>query len=199
MNVISRLAFAVGVVLCGAAWAATGRGEEAKQTPTPPQTYVLSPNDLVLVKVYRHADLESRLRISKDGTTTFPLLGTIQLGGKTLEEATAYIRHLLAQDYLVNPQVSVTVVEYAKRRFTVLGQVQKPGSFEIPSEESVNFLAAIAMAGGFTRLANTSKVSVTRTVGEKKSVFILDARAAAKEAEFLIQPDDIINVPQRIF
>jgi hypothetical protein len=78
---------------------------------------------------------------------------------------------------LVNPQITLTVLEYAKRRFTVLGQVQKPGTFEIPSEESVGFLEAIAMAGGFTRLANTGKIVVTRMVSGKKSTFVLDARA----------------------
>jgi protein involved in polysaccharide export with SLBB domain len=108
----------------------------AKPSYQSPTTYVLSPNDLVLIKVYRHDDLESRLRIAKDGSSIFPLLGTVQLGGKTVEQATASVRELLAKDYLVNPQVTITVLEYAKRRFTVLGQVLKPGSYEIPSEES---------------------------------------------------------------
>ena len=91
-------------------------------------TYALSPNDLVLVKVYRHDDLETKLRVASDGTATFPLLGTVNLGGKTLEEASAHIRDLLSKDYLVNPQVTITMLEYSKRRFTVLGQVQKPGA-----------------------------------------------------------------------
>jgi polysaccharide export outer membrane protein len=164
-----------------------------------PTTYVLSPNDLVLIKVYRHDDLESRLRIAKDGTSIFPLLGTVQLGGKTVEQATASVRELLAKDYLVNPQVTITVLEYAKRRFTVLGQVLKPGSYEIPSEESVNLLEAVAIAGGFTRLSNTSKITVARMVGDKRTVFTLDVTTANKDSEFQIQPDDTINVPQRIF
>src|SRR6185436_12138884 len=109
-------------------------------------TYALTPNDLILIKVYRNDDLESKLRIESDGTSTFPLLGTIKLGGKTVEEAMVYIRHPLGKYYLVNPQVTITVLEYAKRRFSVLGQVQKPGAYEIPSEESVNLLEAIAMA-----------------------------------------------------
>src|SRR5947208_2238396 len=165
------------ILLCGLLPA---RGGELVETnlpvSLPRRAYVLAPNDLVLVKVYRQDDLESRLRIAADGTTTFPLLGTINLGGKTLEEGTALIRDLLAKDYLVNPQVTVTILEYAKRRFTVLGQVQRPGSFEIPSEESVNLLEGIAMAGGFTRLANSAKVTVTRTVNRKKVTMVLDAK-----------------------
>jgi len=169
-------------------------------TSAPARPYVLGPNDLVLVKVYRQEDLESRIRISADGTSTFPLLGTINLGGKTLEEATAHIRELLQKDYLVNPQVSLTILEYAKRRFTVLGQVQRPGSFEIPNEESVNLLEAIAMGGGFTRLANTSKITITRTAGGKKATLILDAKTLTESStsNLVILPDDTITVPQRI-
>ena len=170
----------------------------ASAVSTPAKTYVLSPNDLVLVKVYRHDDLESKLRLASDGTTTFPLLGTVELGGKTLEEATVYFRDLLGKDYLVNPQVTVTILEYAKRRFTVLGQVQKPGAYEIPSEESVNLLEAIAIAGGFTRLANSAKITVTRTVGDKKASFVLDAKDMATDTEFVVRPDDTITIPQRI-
>jgi polysaccharide export outer membrane protein len=145
--------------------------------------------------------LESRLRIGANGNTTFPLLGTINLGGKTLEDATTQIRDLLAQDYLVNPQVTLTILEYAKRRFTVLGQVQKPGTFEIPSEESVDLLEAIAMAGGFTRLANTAKIIITRTIGGKKSTFVLDAKAITSDgntSQVTVHPEDTITVGQRI-
>jgi polysaccharide export outer membrane protein len=165
-----------------------------------PKAYVLAPNDLVLVKVYRQDDLESRVRLAANGNTTFPLLGTINLGGKTLEEATTQIRELLAKDYLVNPQVTLTILEYAKRRFTVLGQVQRPGTFEIPSEESVDLLEAVAMAGGFTRLANTSKIIITRTIGGKKSTFVLDARnvTANGTAQVTVMPEDTITVAQRI-
>jgi polysaccharide export outer membrane protein len=169
--------------------------------PLPAKAYVLAPNDLVLVKVYRQDDLESRVRIAANGATSFPLLGTINLGGKTLEEATAHIRELLARDYLVNPQVSLTILEYAKRRFTVLGQVQKPGTFEIPSEESVDVLEAVAMAGGFTRLANTAKITITRTVGGKKSTFVLDAKAITADgstSRITISPEDTITIGQRI-
>jgi len=166
-----------------------------------PKAYVLAPNDLVLVKVYRQDDLESRVRLAANGNTTFPLLGTINLGGKTLEEATAQIRELLAKDYLVNPQVSLTILEYAKRRFTVLGQVQRPGTFEIPSEESVDLLEAVAMAGGFTRLANTAKITITRTVGGKKSTIVLDTKAITANgstSQVGIMPEDTITVAQRI-
>jgi polysaccharide export outer membrane protein len=98
--------------------------------------------------------------------------------------------------------VTVTVVEYSKRRFTILGQVQKPGSYEFPNEESVELLQAIAMGGGFTRLANPGRVTVTRSIAGQKINYNLDARAMAKDAEtkaFEVLPDDVITVAERIF
>ena len=178
----------------------------SSDTSAPPasvtQTYILSPSDVVQVKVYQEDDLESKLRIARDGTTSFPLIGVIKLGGKTVEQAANLIRDELAKDYLVNPQVTLTVIEYAKRRFTVLGQVQKPGTFEIPNEESVTLLQAIAMAGGYTRLANKANVTVTRTANGKKATFSLDVNHATSDLKvqpFIIIPDDTITVPERIF
>ena len=166
------------------------------------ETYRLAPNDMIEVKVYQEDDLTTKVRLAKDGTVTFPLLGTVGLGGKSVDECAAHIRELLGKDYLVNPQVTITVVEYAKRRFTVLGQVQKPGSFEIPNEESVTLLQAIAMAGGYTRLANTSRVIVTRVKDGKKATYNLDVKSATNDTDtkpFEIQPDDTITIVERVF
>lgn len=169
--------------------------------PPIPSTYRLCPNDVLRVKVFQEDDLTTELRLGKDGSATFPLLGVINLGGKTVDEAAATIRQLLGKDYLVNPQVTLTVTEYAKRRFTVLGQVQKPGSYDIPSEESVTLLQAIAMAGGFGRLAVQSKVTITRTVGGKKTL-IVDVKSAANDPNikpFEILAEDTIFVAERVF
>src|SRR4051812_46168895 len=87
--------------------------------------YVLTANDIVHVKVYQEDDLEAKVRISKDGSIVLPLLGSVTVGGKTREHAARMIRELLGEKYLVNPLVSLDIVEYSKRRFTVLGQVQR--------------------------------------------------------------------------
>src|SRR6266704_1573923 len=177
-------------------------GEQTADAPplAEPQTYILSPNDVVQVKVYQEDDLETKMRIGKDGTTSFPLIGVINLGGKTVAQAADLIRARLADGYLVNPQVTVTVLEYAKRRFTVLGQVQKPGSYEIPNEESVSLLEAIAIAGGYTRLANRANVIVTRSVAGRKTALSLDVNHATNDPNtpaFVIHPDDIITISER--
>lgn len=166
------------------------------------KVYRINPNDLVHIKVYQEDDLETKVRVSADGGATFPLLGSIQLGGRTVEEATVQIRQALARDYLVNPQVTLVVLEYSKKRFTVLGQVQKPGSYEIPSEESVYFPQAIALAGGFTRIAKKSKVSITRQTGGSQSTIFIDANSKAPGSNpqtFQILPGDTITVEEGLF
>lgn len=164
--------------------------------------YILSPNDVVQMKVYQEDDMETKVRIGKDGTASFPLIGAVQIGGRSVEQAAAVVSQMLDRDYLVNPQVTLSVVEYSKRRFTVLGQVQKPGTFEIPSEESATLLQAIAMAGGYTRLANPGKVTITRVHGGQKMSYTLDARSLASDANakaFDVQADDTITVHERFF
>ena len=191
-----------GLLAAGPLGALAGDHTAAAPPLTEPQTYVLSPNDVVQVRVYQEDDLETKMRIGKDGTTSFPLIGVINLGGKTVAQAADLIRARLADGYLVNPQITVSVLEYAKRRFTVLGQVQKPGTYEIPNEESMTFLQAVAMAGGYTRLANRGSVTVTRMVGGKKTNFNLDLKSATSDLNtqpFEILPDDTITVAERIF
>lgn len=164
-------------------------------------TYRLSPSDVIRMKVFQEDELATEARIGKDGSVTIPLVGVVNLGGKTVEEATAHLRELFGKDYLVNPQVTLTVSEYAKRRFTVLGQVQKPGTYDIPSEESVTLLQAIAMAGGFNRLAVQGRVTVTRTLGGKRT-FSVDLKSTANDPDtkpFEILPDDMIMVSERVF
>jgi len=122
--------------------------------------------------------------------------------GKTVAQARELIRDLLAKDYLANPQVTVSVLEYGKSLFTVLGEVQKPGSYEIPPDQSYHLLQAIAVAGGYTRLGAPGRVSVQRMQGSQKQVFRLDAGAMAKNPNvslFMILPGDTITVGEKIF
>src|SRR5215210_2983012 len=71
--------------------------------------YVLSPNDLVEIRVFQEEDLRTAARISKDGTINFPLIGVVRIAGMTMQDAAKAVRDLLEKDYLVNPQVSLSV------------------------------------------------------------------------------------------
>ena len=207
--------FTLTVMLClwAGLWLAPAAGAQSTNTPSGksaksdpaepkvPKVYVLRPDDTVQVTVYQEEDMGAKARLEKDGTILLPLLGKIQIGGKSLEDASRAIRELLGKDYLVNPQVSVSIVEYGKRRFTVLGQVQRPGSYEMPSEEPMNLLQAIAVAGGYTRIGAPTKVTVQRRVNDETKTFKLDAEAMSKDQNakpFEIQPDDTITIGERL-
>ncbi len=209
----------IGVILVIAGWPLTGpvlaqTSESARaQTPPPSKSasdlgpvivaspqYVLRQGDVVEVKVYQEEDLTSLSRIDRDGAITMPLLGSVKVGSNSVEAATVLIRDLLAKDYLVNPQVTMNVREFAKRRYTVLGQVQRPGTFEMPADDSVSLLQAIATAGGYTRIGNPRKITVQRRIGAENQLLQLDAEAMAvdkkqKPAEIL--PDDVIVVGEK--
>ena len=177
------------------------KGEGGSLSATSPQ-YILRQGDVVQVKVYQEEDLTSVSRIGKDGTITMPLLGSVKVVSNSLEQATIIVRDLLAKDYLVDPQVNLNVTEFAKRRFTVLGQVQRPGTYDMPADEAVSLLQAVATAGGYTRIANSRKITVQRTVGTENRLFQLDAEAMAlnkAQKPFDILADDVIVVGEKWF
>lgn len=168
----------------------------------PAKPYQITENDLVEVRVYQQDDLTTRSRIGPDGTITIPLLGAVSIKGKTVEEASSHIRGLLAKDYLVNPQVSVTIEEHAQRFFTVLGEVNRPGTYELPRGQPLTLLQAIAMGGGFTRIGAPGSVSIIREVGGQRKVFKIDAGAMAKNPKarpFEVLPFDTVMVGERLF
>jgi polysaccharide export outer membrane protein len=176
------------------ALSATGRGQQGN--------YLISPNDLVVVMVFQEDDLTTRARVANDGTITVPLIGSVHIGGKSVDDAAQLVRARLAKGFLVNPQVNITIVEYAKRLFTVLGQVQKGGTFEFPNQGPLDLLQAIGTAGGYTRIANPAKVIVKRQVNGRDTVFQLNAKAMAGDhaaKPFEILPGDTITVSESIF
>ncbi len=164
-----------------------------------PSGYVLSANDQVAVEVFGEDDLRTNGRLNGEGNLSLPLLGAIHLGGLTLGQAASRLTELYGKDYLVNPRVNIVLVGYAKRRFTVLGQVSRPGSYEMPdgSPEGVDLLEAIAMAGGYTRIAAPEKVSIRRG----NQLLRVDAKRQAKggRTNFSVQPGDTVTVGESIF
>jgi len=94
------------------------------------------------------------------------------------------------------------VVEYSRRRFTILGQVQRTGIYEFAGDEKLNLLQAIAIAGGFTRLASPSKVTIQRSEQGKVTTYKVNAETGGKDnrgAQFRILPDDTITIGTRLF
>ena len=176
-------------------------GAQALEAGTP-SNYRLSPNDLIYVKVFQEDDLSSTLRVSEDGSIIFPLIGNVKVGGQTVEAATRTIHDLLDARFLVNPQVTLTVLGYANRHITVLGQVQKPGDYNLRDQGSVSLLQAVGMAGGFTRLANSANIIVKRNVDGTEKILHLNGKTMASDDRsdpFVILPGDTITVTERFF
>ncbi len=171
-------------------------------TSMPPANYQLTPGDTVTIRVFREPELDSQQRLSRDGTINFPLLGVIRMAGKTTNDAAAMIVGLLAPDYILHPQVSVSITTYNKQHFTVLGQVSSPGTYDIPEEQTMDILGAVARAGGFTRLAKLSEVIVRRAAGSHEETFRVDVNRMMKDRNrprFVIQANDTISIPERFF
>ncbi|HEY5811332.1 MAG TPA: polysaccharide biosynthesis/export family protein [Terrimicrobiaceae bacterium] len=164
--------------------------------------YRLAANDLLDFRVFQEPELDQVIRISGDGTAIFPLIGAAQLGGRTIGEATELLRKRYMNGFLTNPQVTLTVRTYARKVFTVLGQVQKPGSYEIQGSESISLLQAIGLAGGYTRIANPGNVTVKRREGGTEKVYKFNAKKMAKtdvDTGFTVKPGDVITVAESIF
>src|SRR6059058_2106294 len=169
-----------------------------------PSGYILSPNDQVGVEVFGEEDLRTNGRLNPEGNLSVPLLGSIHLAGLTLTQAASKLTELYGRDYLVNPKVNVMLLGYAKRRFSMLGQVSRPGSYEMPesSPGGIDLLEAIAMAGGYTRIAAPERVTVRRhTATGGDQIFKVNAKRFTKGTGggFHVEPGDTITVGESIF
>ncbi len=169
-----------------------------------PAGYILTPNDQVAVEVFGEDDLRTNGRLNGEGNLSVPLLGSIRLAGLTLTQAASKLTELYGRDYLVSPKVNVMLIGYAKRRFSVLGQVNRPGSFEMPdgSPGGIDLLEAIAMAGGYTRIAAPERVSVRRHPATGSDQFFkVNAKRFTKGSggSFLVEPGDTVTVGESIF
>ncbi len=164
--------------------------------------YQVGAGDLLQVDVFLEAELSGSYRVSATGALHMPVIGVVDVGGRSERGAAAAVRAKLLDGYILDPQVTVRVVEYAQVRFTVLGQVRDPKTYAVDRSESVTLLQAIGMAGGFTRLANERRVTVKRRVGGEFRVMRFDAKEMARDggdSEFRVRDGDIIRIEESPF
>ena len=165
------------------AFAAKGTGTKASLPD-----YVLGTGDMIRIQVYDEEDLYLESRVSDRGTISYPFLGELKVAGFTSKQLAGTITSKLKGDYLINPKVSVDIIEY--REFYVNGEVEDPGGF--PFQPGVTVRKAISIAGGFKERASKEKINVIHDDdpnGEPKPVK-LDA---------FILPGDIITVEESFF
>ncbi len=159
----------------------------------------LGKGDVIEIKVFREPELDGVFRVGTEGNIKFPMIGNVSVMGKNPEQVAEVIRARLAGDYLRDPQVTVLLREQNSRKVHVFGEVAKAGTFGFRAGMTV--IEAITSAGGFGELAASNKVRVTRVVGNKEEVIVLKAGdiGEGKAANFLLQPGDIVFVPEAVF
>jgi len=165
--------------------------------------YLLRPSDLLQIQIFQEQDLTREVSVSQEYTISLPLIGTVDARNRSVRQVEEIIRQLYDRDYLVNPQVTLIVVRYAERSVNVIGSVNVPQAVPFPSERGLTLLDAIARAGGFNRLADRSKVSITRTDdGGVSRTFTVNAERLIDGNTanlYQLQVNDVINVPEKFF
>jgi polysaccharide export outer membrane protein len=163
--------------------------------------YVLVVGDVIELNIFREPDLATQATIARDGTVQLPLIREVQLAGRSIREAREVLRSLYDTSYLVDPQVFLNVIKYAQRKFTIMGQVARPGSYELQGGERIDLLEAVGLAGGFTRIANRGRVIIQRREGEAVTAIKANAKRMAdgREVPVEVQPGDVITVSESWF
>ncbi|MFN0130092.1 MAG: polysaccharide biosynthesis/export family protein [Verrucomicrobiales bacterium] len=177
------------------------RSDEPPPVDAASLNHRLAPGDSIEVRVFQEPDLDAKVTLSKDGRAALPLVGEVSLGRLTTTQAATAIVERYKKGYLKNPRVTVSIVDYARQRFTILGAISKPGSYFMPTGESLTLLQVIGMAGGYTRAANPSKVTIQRG-GTQGRVIEVDAKRMARSSQappFRIEAGDVITVAESLF
>lgn len=172
----------MGILLPAALWGQTRpaepkQNEPKAQSPTPPSPtqsektaessaaavdpnkYLIGPEDILFVKVWREPDFTLPLAVRPDGKITMPLIGDVQAGDQTPMQLTKTLTDLLSK-YLNNPDVNVIVTDVRSKRYYIDGEVNKPGTYLLVTPTTV--LEALSNAAGFRDFANTKKIRILR-------------------------------------
>lgn len=162
--------------------------------------YLLRPSDILQVKIFQEEDITREVSVSLDYKISLPLIGTVDVRGRSARAVEEMVRQLYDRDFYVNPQVSLIVLKYAERTVNVIGAVNAPQAVQFPPEKGLTLLDAIARAGGFNRLAKRSAVSIMRTDANGVSTTItVDAtRLISSQSAnlFQLEAGDVIFVPE---
>jgi len=177
---LAFLVFALGVFASGATGTAVAQADPVAAD------YVLGAGDKLRIQVFGEEDLSGEFEIDGSGRLSFPLIGEIVAGGKTVRGMVTELQTRLADGYLRDPRVSIEVINY--RPFTILGEVRNPGSY--PYKNGMSVYEAVGLAGGFTYRADEDEVEIKRD----KQTNTYPADETTK-----VMPGDVIRVGERFF
>jgi len=170
--------------------------ESQAQVVVDKERYVIGPEDVLYIHVWREDALSRTVPVRMDGNISLPLIHEIKAAGLTpiqLEEAIAE----KLKGFYENPNVSVTVMETNSFKVYVSGEVRTPGVYRLRSETSI--LQIIPMAGGFTDWAKQKKILIIRKENGKEKRLTVDYKKAMKgddpNSNIVLKPGDTIIVP----
>lgn len=168
--------------------------------PPPVESTSVGPSDVFHMQIVGEQNLPDTYTVASDGTVDLPYIHRVKVGGLEPQQIAELIRKkLMEEQILTNPSVVVAVTAYNSKQITVLGQVQKPGSF--PFASGMTLIQAISQAGGFNSIANKDKVYLTRKTakGAKTVSVSVDAITDGRSPDILLQAGDQVYVNERIF
>jgi polysaccharide export outer membrane protein len=131
----------------------------AISTPIPNQSFVIGPDDVLAINVWKEQEISRTVTVRSDGMISDALVGELQAAGRTPQQLQAEISHKL-KPFINNPTVTVITQEIKSRKISVLGKVANPGTF--PLTGSATVLDAIALAGGLRDFAKQTSIYVLR-------------------------------------
>ncbi len=156
-------------------------------------SYRLGAGDAISIRVYGEQDLSlDEVKIGDTGNISYPFLGNINVLGKTPKEVENILTKGLKGPYLVDPSVTVLILEY--RPFYVIGEVKRPGSYAF--QPGLTVAKAISIAGGFTERASKSSIYLGHDISDSKQVKKKDK---AVKLDNSVTPGDVITVKQSFF
>ena len=158
----------------------------------------LGPGDKIELVIYQGSrEQKAAYTLDASGDIEVQYIGTVNAAGKTVRTVREEIQARLADGYLLDPVVSVSVVEINSQKLSVFGQVGRSGS--VKCTPGLTITEAIAQSGGFAPLARKNMVRVTRQVSGKMEVYKIPVEMIAEgaRANFAMMPGDEVFVPER--
>jgi polysaccharide export outer membrane protein len=162
--------------------------------------YQIGPGDVLKISIYDHPDLMTVARVDNDGYILLPLAERVRVGGLTTSSASRTIAAELGADYIVNPQVSVFVEEFRSKKVFIIGEVVRPGLYELSGPTTL--LELVSKAGGLTRGAGHNatirRTGANGSTGEKHiEVNIAELLQSGSETvNLLLMDGDSITIPK---
>jgi len=187
----------VAIVLAGTASAQVPpKGARVSNQSPELEEYRIGPEDVLQIAVWKNEAMSRTVSVRPDGKISLPLVNDVQVAGRTPMEVRDFLMKRLVE-YIPAPEVSVIVVEVRSFKISVIGEIPRPGRYELKSRTTV--LDGLALVGGFSQFASRARIVVLRPEGKMMKRIPFNYNKAISEGgeqeNFYLGPGDIIVVP----